>query len=138
MNVTRELLNQIIDISRQAGDAILEVYGREEGFATEQKSDSSPVTEADLAAHHIMHPALESIDSNVPVLSEESELPHYSERSQWQTYWIIDPLDGTKEFIKRNGEFTVNIALIENGVPVLGVVFVPVLNIVYALSLIHI
>ena len=77
-----------------------------------------------------MNPALEAIDTDIPVLSEESKLPDFSVRSQWERYWIIDPLDGTKEFIKRNGEFTVNIALIEKGVPILGVVYVPVLDIV--------
>ena len=132
MDINRSLLNEIIHLSRLAGDAILEVYHREEGFETNQKSDSSPVTEADLAAHEILVPALEAIDPKIPVLSEEGSLAPFEERSLWQRYWIIDPLDGTKEFIKRNGEFTVNIALIENGVPILGVVMVPALNIVYA------
>lgn len=132
MNITRDLLDQIIDISKQAGDAILDVYDRGDDFEQSTKSDNSPVTEADLAAHHILFPALSKIDPNVPVLSEESSLPDYAERSTWSEYWIIDPLDGTKEFIKRNGEFTVNVALIQNGVPVLGVVYVPVLGITYA------
>ena len=132
MDVSRALLDQVIDISREAGAAILEVYNRETGYATETKEDSSPVTEADLAAHNLMNPALEAINTDIPVLSEESKLPDFSVRSQWERYWIIDPLDGTKEFIKRNGEFTVNIALIEKGVPILGVVYVPVLDIVYA------
>lgn len=132
MEINRDLLDQVIDIARQAGSAILDVYHKEEGFQTEIKSDSSPVTEADLAAHKILEPALQAIDAEVPVLSEESEIPDYEVRSSWHKYWIIDPLDGTKEFIKRNGEFTVNIALIEDGVPTLGVVYVPVLNIIYA------
>lgn len=132
MNLNRATLNDIIEISRRAGDAILEVYHREEGFETEVKKDASPVTEADLAAHHIIFPALSALDSSIPVLSEESEIPDYTVRSTWDRYWIIDPLDGTKEFIKKNGEFTVNIALIEKGVPILGVVYVPVLDIVYA------
>lgn len=132
MELSRQLLDQVIRISRDAGDKILEVYNREDGFDTEIKEDKSPVTEADLAAHHVIYPALVDIDNNVPVLSEESEIPDYSVRSGWKTYWIIDPLDGTKEFIKRNGEFTVNIALVSNGAPVLGVVYVPVLNIIYA------
>lgn len=132
MDLSRALLDQIIDVSRRAGDKILEVYHQKEGFETEIKKDNSPVTEADLAAHHVIYPELTAIDPNIPVLSEESEIPDYDTRSSWQRYWIIDPLDGTKEFIKRNGEFTVNIALIDNGVPVLGVVYVPVLNIVYA------
>ena len=132
MNLSRTLLDRIIEISRDAGEKILDVYHRDEGFDTEVKADNSPVTEADLAAHHVIFPKLTAIDSSVPVLSEESEIPDYDTRSKWERYWIIDPLDGTKEFIKRNGEFTVNIALIENGVPVLGVVYVPVLNIIYA------
>jgi len=133
MEINRSLLDQVIAIARDAGDAILKVYHNENGFETETKADSSPVTEADLAAHHILLPALSSLDSNIPVLSEESEIPDYEVRSGWQQYWIIDPLDGTKEFIKRNGEFTVNIALIDDqGVPVLGVVYVPVLDITYA------
>ena len=133
MEINRGLLEQVITIAREAGDAILNVYHNENGFETETKSDSSPVTEADLAAHHILLPALSALDASVPVLSEESEIPDYEIRSGWQQYWIIDPLDGTKEFIKRNGEFTVNIALIdETGAPVLGVVYVPVLDIIYA------
>lgn len=133
MEIDRSLLDQVIAIARAAGDAILKVYHNENGFETEKKADSSPVTEADLAAHHILLPALSALDPDIPVLSEESEVPGYEIRSGWQQYWIIDPLDGTKEFIKRNGEFTVNIALIdENGAPILGVVYVPVLDITYA------
>ena len=128
----KELLSQVVSISREAGEAILEVYNRAAGFEIDAKADDSPVTEADLAAHAILHPALAKLLPGVPVLSEESTLPPFSERGQWSTYWIIDPLDGTKEFIKRNGEFTVNVALIENGEPVLGVVYVPVLDITYS------
>jgi len=128
----KELLAQVVSISREAGEAILGVYNRASGFEIDAKADDSPVTEADLAAHAILHPALAKMLPGVPVLSEESKLPPYSERGQWNTYWIIDPLDGTKEFIKRNGEFTVNVALIENGVPVLGVVYVPVMDITYS------
>lgn len=133
MEINRSLLEQVIGIAKEAGDAILKVYHNEQGFKTEIKADASPVTEADLAAHKILHPALTALDEQTPVLSEESEIPDYEIRSGWKQYWIIDPLDGTKEFIKRNGEFTVNIALVdEQGVPVLGVVYVPVLNITYA------
>ena len=132
MEISRNLLDQVISIARQAGDSILEIYHDEAGFNTETKADASPVTDADHAAHRIMFPALEQIDNEVPVLSEEGHLPAYEERALWHRYWIIDPLDGTKEFIKRNGEFTINIGLIENGVPTLGVVHVPVLNVTYA------
>ncbi len=132
MEINRPLLDRIIELSITAGDAILEIYNDEAGFNTEIKSDNSPVTDADKAAHNVLYDALISIDANVPVLSEEGDLPHYDTRSSWDMYWIIDPLDGTKEFIKRNGEFTVNVALIHRGVPVLGVVHVPVLNVTYA------
>ncbi|GMG87758.1 3'(2'),5'-bisphosphate nucleotidase CysQ [Biformimicrobium ophioploci] len=128
----KALLEQVITIAQQAGEAILEVYQRSEGMDIQTKQDDSPVTAADLAAHAIMEPALAALLDGVPVLSEESKLPPFDVRGQWQSYWIIDPLDGTKEFIKRNGEFTVNIALVEDGIPVMGVVHVPVLNITYA------
>jgi len=126
-----KLLDQVIALAETAGQKILEVYHQSEGLDVKHKSDDSPVTAADLAAHAILHPGLEQLLPNVPVLSEESLLPAYPVRKSWQRYWIIDPLDGTKEFIKRNGEFTVNIALIEGGIPVLGVVHVPVLGITY-------
>ena len=125
------LLDKTLLLAKQAGEAILHVYHAAEGVAVSTKKDDSPVTAADLAAHAILKPGLEALLPGVPVLSEESRLPDYATRKGWQRYWIIDPLDGTKEFIKRNGEFTVNIALIEDGVPVLGVVHVPVLGISY-------
>jgi len=130
--VNRELLDKVIAISVEAGEAILEVYNASGELEVDTKSDDSPVTAADLAAHKILAPALEALLDGVPVLSEEGEMPSYDTRSQWDRYWIIDPLDGTKEFIRRNGEFTVNVALIEHGEPVLGVVHVPVLDITYA------
>jgi len=132
MNISRSLLDRIVDLSVSAGEAILTVYQDDANFNTEIKADNSPVTDADKAAHDVLHDQLASIDSDVPVLSEEGSLPDYDTRSSWHRYWIIDPLDGTKEFIKRNGEFTVNVALIENGVPILGVVHVPVLGVTYA------
>lgn len=127
----QKLLDQVISLAHLAGQKILEVYHQNENWDVKSKSDDSPVTAADLAAHAILHPGLEILLANVPVLSEESALPPYSVRKAWHRYWIIDPLDGTKEFIKRNGEFTVNIALIEDGIPILGVVHVPVLDITY-------
>jgi 3'(2'), 5'-bisphosphate nucleotidase len=132
MEINRSLLDQIIELSKSAGDAILEIYNRDADFNTEIKTDDSPVTDADKAAHHVLFDALATIDPDIPVLSEEGNLPDFETRSSWHRYWIIDPLDGTKEFIKRNGEFTVNVALIENGVPILGVVHVPVLKVTYA------
>lgn len=122
------LTEQVTAISHQAGDAIMDIYQRD--FAIYEKSDQSPLTEADLAAHNCIVKGLESI-SDLPILSEESTNIDWQTRRQWDTYWLVDPLDGTKEFIKKNGEFTVNIALIDNGVPVLGVVYAPVLKTTY-------
>ncbi|BBM01551.1 3'(2'),5'-bisphosphate nucleotidase CysQ [Microbulbifer sp. GL-2] len=130
--MNKALLEQVIEVCERAGEAILEVYHSSAELEVETKADDSPVTAADLAAHKILAPALAQLIEGVPVLSEEQEVPSFTERSQWQRYWIVDPLDGTKEFIRRTGEFTVNVALIENSEPVLGVVHVPVLGITYA------
>ncbi|GAB5381553.1 MAG: 3'(2'),5'-bisphosphate nucleotidase CysQ [Aliiglaciecola sp.] len=123
-----KLAEQITDIAHQAGKAIMVIY--EKDFAIYEKSDESPLTEADLAAHNIIVEGLQAV-SDLPILSEESANIDWSTRQSWKEYWLVDPLDGTKEFIKKNGEFTVNIALIKNGVPVLGVVYAPVLNTTY-------
>lgn len=123
-------LEDMSAIARQAGAAILEVYG-EEDFGVETKDDDSPLTRADLAAHQIIVERLGKIAPDVPVLSEEADNISFDERRGWQRFFLVDPLDGTKEFISRNGEFTVNIALIEEGVPVQGVVFVPVKDVLY-------
>jgi 3'(2'), 5'-bisphosphate nucleotidase len=125
------LADHVIALSRDAGDAILQVYNRRQGFDVNTKADDSPITEADLAAHRILQRGLTDILPGVPVLSEESPMPDFAERRTWHHYWLVDPLDGTKEFINRNGEFTVNVALIEAGVPILGVVHVPVSQITY-------
>ncbi|MGB0713539.1 MAG: 3'(2'),5'-bisphosphate nucleotidase CysQ, partial [Gammaproteobacteria bacterium] len=117
------------NIAEQAGDRILEIYGGE--IAIETKEDESPLTAADLASHETIQQGLTELTPDIPVLSEESAAIPYEERSAWETYWLVDPLDGTKEFIKRNGEFTVNIALIDQGVPVLGVVYAPVHGTLY-------
>ena len=117
------MLQQIIKTAQTAGEAILEFYG--DDVEVMQKDDDSPLTKADLAAHHIIIGALEKIDPDTPLISEESGIPGYNDRKGWNRFWIVDPLDGTKEFIKKNGEFTVNIALIDEGKPVLGVVYVP-------------
>ena len=109
----------------EAGRVIMDVYESED-FAVEKKDDNSPLTRADRAAHEIIMHELE--DSSLPVLSEEGKSILYDERKEWKRFWLVDPLDGTKEFVSRNGEFTVNIALIEDGFPVLGVVYVPVLD----------
>lgn len=120
------LLEQLEPLVRRAGDAILSIR-RDASMAVMKKDDQSPVTEADLAAHRILIEGLPSL-LDVPVLSEETAIPEWSERSKWQKYWLVDPLDGTREFIAGNGEYTVNVALIEKGEPVLGVVFSPELN----------
>ena len=125
----RELIEPIADLSRSAGKAILEIY--ETDFDVEHKADESPLTKADLASHRKIVAGLAELTPDIPIISEEGGLPTFSERSAWKTYWLIDPLDGTREFVNRNGEFTVNIALIRGGRPVLGVVYVPVTQITY-------
>ncbi len=131
MSAHSELLAELTSIIRQAGDAIMEVYEADADIEIENKEDDSPVTRADYAAHHVIDAGLKALTPDWPVLSEEGGIPDYNERQQWQRYWLVDPLDGTKEFINRNGEFTVNIALIERGEPVLGLVYVPVKNVLY-------
>lgn len=131
--VTTEL-KTVIGIARQAGEKIMAIYNRvqsQDDLTMQTKDDHSPLTEADLAAHHCIIEGLKSLDPQTPVISEESALPDYEERKQWTRFWLVDPLDGTKEFIKRNGEFTVNIALIEHNVPTKGVVYAPALNLLY-------
>jgi 3'(2'), 5'-bisphosphate nucleotidase len=133
MRIDTSLLESVAAIARRAGDAILQVYNRPGGdLGVTEKGDSSPLTEADIAAHHVIVAGLADLGSGWPVLSEE-ENDHITpaERRRWTRYWLVDPLDGTKEFIKRNGEFTVNIALIDDGAPVLGVVYVPVTGVTY-------
>ena len=128
MNVT-VLVEPLVALSRQAGDAILEVYATD--FDVQAKADNSPVTHADLASNQVIDEGLRALTPDIPIISEESGLPDFAERGQWNRYWLIDPLDGTKEFVKRNGEFTVNIALIDHHRPVLGIVHVPVTNKTY-------
>ena len=123
------LRERVIEIAEQAGAAIMQVYAS--GFDIEQKADDSPVTTADLAAHRLIVQGLSQLTPDIPVLSEESAQVSWETRRQWQRYWLVDPLDGTREFIKRNGEFSVNIALIEGGVSVFGVVQAPVTGLVW-------
>lgn len=119
------LAQTVLRIAKEAGDKIMAIY--ENDFAIYEKQDTSPLTEADLAAHNVIVDAL-TAESDLPILSEESADISWDERKQWQSYWLVDPLDGTKEFIKKNGEFTVNIALIEKGRPTMGIVYAPALN----------
>ena len=127
----RRLLDATCEIAREAGRAILDVYGRDD-FAVSRKSDNSPLTEADQVAHGIISGALAKLDASLPILSEESAPADHAERRKWQRYWLVDPLDGTKEFLKRNGEFTVNIALVDEHRAVLGAVHAPVLDRMYS------
>jgi 3'(2'), 5'-bisphosphate nucleotidase len=122
-------LNSVADIARKAGEAIMEIY--QQDFDVEHKEDGSPLTRADLAAHNLISEALHQLTPELPILSEESRDVPWQDRANWQTYWLVDPLDGTKEFVNRNGEFTVNIALISEHRPVLGVVYAPVHDILY-------
>ena len=119
----------LIELAAAAGREILEVY--ETSFDVTTKDDQSPLTEADLRAHRVIVDGLRELTPEVPVISEEAEAPSFEVRRHWRRYWLVDPLDGTKEFVSRNGEFTVNIALIEAGEPVLGVVGVPVKGHIY-------
>jgi len=118
------LAPKLAHLAERAAAAILDVY--ESDFAVEHKDDRSPLTAADLASHHIIVEGLAALTPDIPVLSEESAGVSWSARQRWSRYWLVDPLDGTREFVKRNGEFTVNIALIEEHRPVLGVVQTPV------------
>ena len=123
-------LSEIVRLAKKAGEAILSVY-RQEDFGTTYKEDHSPLTQADLAAHRLIVDTLKKRNPALPVLTEESITVPYALRSGWERYWLIDPLDGTKEFIKRSDEFTVNIALIYRGVAVMGVVYAPALDLCY-------
>ncbi|ABB43925.1 3(2),5 -bisphosphate nucleotidase [Sulfurimonas denitrificans DSM 1251] len=116
-------------IAQEAGDAIMKIYTKD--FHIEYKDDSSPLTEADIKANEIICSSLFKLYPNIPILSEENKIPEYKTRKNWEYYWCIDPIDGTKEFIKKNGEFTVNIALIHKNSPILGVVYAPALNGMY-------
>jgi len=125
----QQLCLECVTIARDAGAAILTIYN--EGYSVEHKADNSPLTDADLASHKLILKALTELTPNIPILSEESEKPPFAERKKWQTYWLVDPLDGTREFVKGNGEFTVNIALIHQHQSIIGVINVPVLDIDY-------
>ncbi len=127
---TTDTLEAVLAIAIDAGARIMEIYGSAD-FGVTSKDDDSPLTQADLAAHRYILSSLEKLSPNYPVLSEEAANINWGTRKPWSRYWLVDPLDGTKEFIKRNGDFTVNIALIEGGYPVLGVVHAPALNTSY-------
>ncbi len=130
MSELNRLLQPVGEITRRAAAAILEVYA--DSFAVRSKADDSPVTAADMAAHRVIVEGLRELTPDWPILSEEAANIPWDTRRNWSRYWLVDPLDGTREFVKRNGEFTVNIALIEGGEPVLGVVQAPVTGALYA------
>lgn len=125
----QRLTHDAISIARHAGKRIVEVYGG--SYDVDYKSDNSPVTTADLAAHDVIIDELSRLQPSLPVLSEESDCIAFEERHRWPTYWLVDPLDGTREFLRRNGEFSVNIALVHDNQPIAGVVFAPVLDVTY-------
>lgn len=131
-NFNQEFIDKINKIAIDAGKKIMAIY--EMDFEVYEKSDESPLTEADLASHHHIINELAALKTRFPVLSEESDDTIWNDRKSWTTYWLIDPLDGTKEFIKKNGEFSVNIALIHENEPVLGVVYAPALDVLYFAS----
>jgi 3'(2'), 5'-bisphosphate nucleotidase len=129
-DASNKLIDGVVDIAQKAGRAIMEVY--ESGdFDVETKDDNSPLTRADTAADKVIAEGLRALTPDVPILSEESASVDYKERKEWVQFWLVDPLDGTKEFIKKTDEFTVNIALIEQGVPSFGVVVAPALGVTY-------
>lgn len=123
------LIPELLQVAEQAGQAILEIYHQPDLWATRSKEDASPVTAADLAAHAVIQEGLQTLTPDWPLLSEEAADIPWETRRRWTRYWLVDPLDGTKEFLDRNDEFTVNLALIEAGVPVLGVIYQPVTGI---------
>lgn len=128
----RSLLPAVIDIAQAAGDAIMEIYDNVDAtFGISHKHDKTPVTDADFAAHRLIVERLQALEPGYPILSEESDSIPFEERAAWRTYWLIDPLDGTREFIKHNGEFSVNIALVDNHDTLLGVVYAPALGAIY-------
>jgi len=133
MNVAiQNLLPSIIEISEKAAGVILKFYNSD--FSIKEKDDHTPVTSADIAAHQCITQALSELTPNIPVLSEEDAGIPFHIRKSWDTYWLVDPLDGTREFIKKNGEFSVNIALIQNQKSILGVIYIPVSGICYYAS----
>ncbi|MEA1986712.1 MAG: 3'(2'),5'-bisphosphate nucleotidase CysQ [Candidatus Marinimicrobia bacterium] len=123
------MIEKIIDIAKEAGIETLKYYN--DSVKIEYKDDKSPLTEADIASHNVIVKFLRNLTPDIPIISEESEIPKYKIRKKWAKYWLIDPLDGTKEFIKKNGEYTINIALIIENKPVIGVIYVPVKDITY-------
>lgn len=128
--IKQSYLPKVISVAREAAEAVLQIYSQKI-YQVESKLDNSPVTEADLLANNIIKMGLNKIDPSLPFLSEEDEIIPFEERVGWSRYWLVDPLDGTREFLAGTGEFTINIALVEDHQPVLGVILAPVLKRVY-------
>lgn len=130
------MLSDVVELRRRASAVVREEYDRyaASDVLITRKGDDSPLTTADTRAHAVLHAGLVALTPDVPVISEEGAIPSHEERRDWRRFWLVDPLDGTKEFINRNGQFTVNVALIEDGMPVLGVVDVPVQRVTYYAS----
>ncbi len=131
MQITEEIIEKLKNIANEAGNAILEVYNNSSDVQIEQKADDSPLTLADRKSNEVICKGLSAFQDKYPIVSEENREVPYDERKNYRYYWLVDPLDGTKEFIKRNGEFTVNIALIEYDRPILGIVYAPFLDEMY-------
>lgn len=132
MTQTTDLMSAIKKIALDAGNAIMNIYDDANlSSVVDHKADDSPLTLADQASHKVIQAGLETIEPKFPILSEEGKSISYEERKIWDTFWLVDPLDGTKEFIKRNGQFTVNIALIKDGYPIMGVIYVPAQEVFY-------
>ena len=133
--VTPDSLEMVVPkavaIALRAGEKLMEIYSSNEDFGVVDKGDGSPLTRADIASHNLVVECLRTLTPDVPVLSEESRSLPYAQRQSWETFWLVDPLDGTKEFVRHIDEFTVNIALIENGHAVLGVVHAPAMKATY-------
>lgn len=123
------LINDVLAIADTAGKQVMEIYQTD--FEVHTKEDNSPITAADMASHHVIVDGLTALTPDIPILSEESANAPWAQRRNWSRFWLVDPIDGTKDFTNRTGEFTVNIALIENGEPLLGVVTAPALNEAY-------
>jgi 3'(2'), 5'-bisphosphate nucleotidase len=126
-----DLLPQVVALAREAGRAVMQVYG-DVNPAVEYKRDNSPLTQADMASHHIIVDGLARLKTDWPILSEESQEVPFEQRKLWRSWWLVDPLDGTREFLRRNGEFTINIALMEDSRPILGVVYAPAVDKLYS------
>ncbi len=127
VNISSSLLKNVLEIAQQASEAILNI-SQLKSYQIQSKKDQSPVTEADFQSHHIIHSGLTTIDSSIPILSEEGEEIPFEVRKDWKSFWLVDPLDGTREFIRGSPEYSINIALIQDNYPILGVVAAPKLN----------